>query len=591
MFTGSRTSSELDPRPLWAGLLLVLVADLLVGAFVARTILDYQSLPFDWDEAMHANGGLILALDLRAGDLPAFIRDSYAQAFYPPAFSWLLTPALSVFGPSRVAARMTSLICLELAVVVIYLVGLELDRRRGWIIGLAGALLTLVSLPMLTNAALVMLEIPALLASFFTLWVYLRTGGQRRWSLLAVGVLAGLTFLTKYPYGILVILTLIIVEAVGHITRNGWPAACRSLPAGRWAYLFGPLLVIGIIWFAGPGKIAGYLEYTRLQIPQDWRFGVSDLLFYPQAIALSYSPSLWVAGLLMAGLVSALAHAREEPLRLLLVYFSAGVGLLLVKGQHHNIRFVAPMVPALYLIAGRELIRYLEKRLPALASGLPIKSIGVREGARGKSRRLLPLLLFTFTLIVALAILSGITGAYYRLSLYPVLMRLEYETDPAADELATWLAAMIPPGERRLVMVNNWDQFSGPALEWAFIALQPDPPGRFQDQSVLVLWPQSSSVEAVQATQAAWKAAGVRYVVVFEGSPEGCAPCWQGHYDQLRPQLESLAETRLTLHAWDRDLIGRLRLAQLRPGAGLDAALAAAYHEQAITARVYRYHP
>jgi hypothetical protein len=83
----------------------------------------------------------------------------------------------------------------------------------------------------------------------------------------------------------------------------------------------------------------------------------------------------------------------------------------------------------------------------------------------------------------------------------------------------------------------------------------------------------------------------VRYVVAFEGSPEGCASCWPGYHDLLRPQLELVAETSLMLHAWDQGLLQRLRLGQFRPGPELDAALAEAYREQPITARVYRYHP
>lgn len=160
--------------PAWIGLLIVLLATLLAGAFIFQTIQHYHDLPFDWDEAMHANGGLILALDLRAGDWLAFLRDSYTQAYYPPAFSWLLVPMFLTFGLSPVAARATSLICLGLAVIVIYLMGLALDKRRGWIAGLIGALLTLLSLPLLTNAALVMLEMPALLASLLALLIHMK---------------------------------------------------------------------------------------------------------------------------------------------------------------------------------------------------------------------------------------------------------------------------------------------------------------------------------------------------------------------------------------------------------------------------------
>ncbi len=522
-------------RPAWMGLLITVLAALLTGALIFQTILRYHDLPFDWDEAVHANGGLILALDLRAGDLPAFFRDSYAQAYYPPAFSWLLAPMFLIFGPSRVAARATSLICLLLAVAAIYLVGLTLDKRRGWVAGLIAALLTLFSLPLLTNAALVMLETPALLTSSLALLIYIKAlddGPRTNQFCLLASVLLGFTFLVKYPYGLALALTLVIAEAL-RVVRRSPLALRRPLPLMRWASLFGPLFALIVLWLAGPGKIAGFIAYTRQQIPQDWTLSLADLLFYPQAIALSYSPTPWVAGLLLAGLVSALTHAREERLRLLIIYFVVGIGLLLLEGQHHSIRFAIPFVPALYLVAGRECGRYLGWRPGPLDQEKPSYQ---------------PILVPVLTLITLAAVLFGMNAVFNRLRLYPALMRVEYETDPESARLAAWLAAVIPQDERRVVLVNPWDQFSGPALEWAFLALQPNPLAHFHDQQVGVLWPQSSSIETVQATKAEWDAQGVRYVVVFEGSPEGCGVCWPGYYELLQPQLALVAETSLVLH-------------------------------------------
>ncbi len=449
----------------WA---LVLAADLLVGALVFQAILNYQALLFDWDEAMHANGGLILALDLRAGDWLAFLRDSYAQAFYPPGFSWLLAPMFLLFGPSPLVARATSLICLGLAITVIYLVGLALDKQRGWVAGLIAALLTLFSLPLLTNAALVMLEIPALLASFLALLIYMKAleDGPRTSQLcLLASVLLGFTFLVKYPYGLALALTLAIAEAL-RVVRRPPLTLRRPLPLMRWASLFGPLFAIAGLWFAGPGKIAGFIAYTRQQIPQDWTLSLADLLFYPQAIALSYSPTPWVAGLLLAGLVSALAHAHEERLRLLIIYLAVGLGLLLLEGQHHSIRFAIPFVPALYLAAGHEFGRYLGWR--------PAPSAQERPGHQ-------PILVPLLTLITLVAVLFGTSAVLNRLRLYPTLMRVEYETDPESAQLAAWLATTIPPDERRVVLVNPWDQFSGPMLEWAFLTLPPNSPAHFHN--------------------------------------------------------------------------------------------------------------
>lgn len=218
---------------------------------------------------------------------------------------------------------------------------------------------------------------------------------------------------------------------------------------------------------------------------------------------------------------------------------------------------------------------------------VPFEATEVR--ARGR-----PILTGVAALALGVAGVAGAVGGYHRLITYPAMMRVEYETDAGANALAAWLASNIPEGERRLVMVNNWDQFSGPALEWAFLAFQPGGTGRphdFHDQAIAVLWPQSPSPEAVQAAQAEWDAQRVRYVVVFEGSPEGCGQCWLGYYDLLRPRLAPVAETSLTLHGWDEELLDRLRLGQLVAGPELDQALADGYHDQSITAYLYRYLP
>jgi len=129
-------------------------------------------------------------------------------------------------------------------------------------------------------------------------------------------------------------------------------------------------------------------------------------------------------------------------------------------------------VPGLYVIAGRELGRYLNWRPPLSDQEKPNYP---------------PLLVPLLTLITLTALLLGTSAAVNRLRLYPTLMQVEYETDPDANWLVAWLAAVIPQDERRVMLVNPWDQFSGPVLEWAFMAFQPNSSTHFQDQRVEVL--------------------------------------------------------------------------------------------------------
>ena len=51
---------------------IILLALVLIGAAIAlsQIILQYQAYPFFYDEAIHANGGLALAVELWNGNLP-----------------------------------------------------------------------------------------------------------------------------------------------------------------------------------------------------------------------------------------------------------------------------------------------------------------------------------------------------------------------------------------------------------------------------------------------------------------------------------------------------------------------------------------
>ncbi|MEM8858170.1 MAG: hypothetical protein AAGD96_07610, partial [Chloroflexota bacterium] len=193
--------------------IIILILILVGTAFaLGQIILQYQDYPFFYDEAIHANGGLALAVELWNGNLPGFAEELYSQGFYPPAFSVGKAFAYMLFGSTTVVARGFSLVCLILALLVIFLfsqrlwvdfVGGDIVRggreegrfliisvlRRsfgfhkelsghqhlaGWV-GLVAVLLTLTSLPLLNASTHVMMEAPGLLASFVFLWLYYRT--------------------------------------------------------------------------------------------------------------------------------------------------------------------------------------------------------------------------------------------------------------------------------------------------------------------------------------------------------------------------------------------------------------------------------
>ena len=157
------------------GLIAVVVLDLLVVAFLSRQIVNLSNYPFDSDEALHASRGLELTFDLRRGDIGAFLRHSNQQSVYPPGSSWFEALTFLLFGASTTIARLYSLASLFGATIVMYAIGLELDRRNGWLVGLIAVILTLTGQAVLVGSALAMLELPGLLISLAALLAYLES--------------------------------------------------------------------------------------------------------------------------------------------------------------------------------------------------------------------------------------------------------------------------------------------------------------------------------------------------------------------------------------------------------------------------------
>ncbi len=509
-------------------LIAVVLLDVLMAAFVAQQIVAYRDYPFDWDEAFHANNGLALALDLRAGNLGALISEAYQQGYYPPAFSWLRALAFAIFGASPLVGRMFSLACLCAAAPVIYAVGLELDKRFGWLIGLSAVGLTLTSQAILVESALVMMEAPGLLISFATLWSYLRALNRpsTRW-LMSVSLLMTLTFLTKYSYGLAVMATIGVMEATRVFVRDRPIRPWRAL-AGRWLKLFGPFALALFAWFAKPYKIEAFVAYLMSQPPTVARFSVENLIFYPRSIVLHYAPSPLFALLMLAAVAGAAARWRDERLRLLLFYVAIGILEMTINSQK-NPRFIATFVPAAYVLTGALLAR--------------LASVGREGSLRVRVTRV------TIAAVLTVAVISSVPILTERFAALPSLMEVAYETDPRANDLAAWIVAQVPTGQR-LYLINPWDQFSGPALAWNIAASRPQPNVRLADAPVLWAQLQRTAPNGIENLRQVVRAADVRYVVVLEGGPEG-DPIWSEYARALGNTLALIAQQDIVLEQYD----------------------------------------
>lgn len=520
-----------------------LIVALLIS-MVARTIWVYRDYPFDADEAIHANGALEMALDLRAGDVEAFARTFYQQGFYPPAFSVLKAIGFLVFGPSPLVARAFSLFCLPVGLLMIYLTGRSLDETWGWLIGVIAVLLTLTSQFLLITSGLVMMEVPGLLASFGLLWLYTEalerpTAGR----LTGTGLMLAITFLTKYTYGAAAVATVVLMEASRFLAVRSDSGASdrmtRLRGAGRrWAWLLGPFLLIMVIWFARPYKIAEFWSYATAQ-PAHRSWSLESLLFYPRSIALHHSPSPLFAVIMLVSLFWAVGRWRSPKHRLLLIYFLVGMGEMTLNSPNSP-RFICTFVPAAHLLTGAMIVWCFSR------SG--------RAALRGWWRLLV--LLLVVSLLVSVPVLSE------RYRTYPSLMEVAYETHPKLNELAGWIQSRIPSGERFYV-INFWDQMSPWALSWYFGTHEVAPDLRFSDVSMPSALLKEASPENIASLREEILVSDVRYLVSFEGAPWG-APVWWIYAGEMSDMLRAVDQTTLYVDLYDTG--GWLKRSLLRKG-------------------------
>ena len=523
-----------------AALLVVILLDALVAVLVGQQIVAYRDYPFDTDEAFHANGGLMLAMDLRAGDLGAFVVDSYRQSAYPPAFSWLEAPVFLIAGASPLAARMCSLACLLAAALVMYAIGLELDERFGWLVGLVAAALTLSAQTILAYAAMAMLEVPGLLVSLAALWAYLRaTKRPTSWRLVLVSLLMALTVLTKYPYGTVVVPTILVMEVVRAAlvaaSQRATTRVASTISYKRWLWLFGPLILVMLAWFARPYKIAAFFEYATSQPQQVALFSVENLVYYPRSIALHYAPSPVWALLTLAGALWAIARWRDERLRLFLIYLAIGLLVMTVKLQKHP-RFIATIAPAAHVLTGATLAWLIAKW---------------REG-----RARAPRAMIVAAVALALCIVASVPVLVERFTAFPSLMQIQYQTDPHSSDLADWIAAQVDG--QRFYLVNPWDQFSAAAIEWRRAARDTRPGARFADVFVPSVFLKKAEPENIEELRRAIRSSGARYVVALEGGPEG-EQVWPDYIGAMGDMLEPVAHQEFTVEQWQRDIVQWLK--------------------------------
>jgi hypothetical protein len=419
--------------PRWLLPLALLLLAAVVGWLIYTRVIQPAGM-MGWDQAGHALRGLVLAQEIEDRDGVGLLYDIYRQVYWPPVHTVALAGAFATFGHSIAVARTVSLVLFLFGTAVLYGCGLRMQRSRGAFIGFVAAVLYLTAPALTPYAGQVMLEIPALIAMYFTVWIFFGLDESRApWHYSGLGLAIVLTYLTKLNYGVLLLLVVgleLLIEA------RFRPLALFNR---RMLYLTLAIVIPLALWFAYPPKL--WRTWEAL-INQPFgtvdAFSVEGLLYYPRAlIELSGSPLLFVLFML------ALAYAvwrtpRDRQLRILVLI----VALQFLIGQLHQTkvdRHLFPLLPALYLATGSLLVN-----LPAPA-----------QWSAGRRR------LVSAGLTLMLLIYSGwLFGSNLRpASTIP--------RHAAADEVA----ALVDEGESTLILSTiNLVRPAPPQLDWILAA-------------------------------------------------------------------------------------------------------------------------
>ncbi|MCG3134635.1 MAG: hypothetical protein HMLKMBBP_01949 [Planctomycetes bacterium] len=418
-----------------------------VAVVVGGVAWSLRSVPFDSDEANHANIGLRQWQDLREFRFADFLRHSYRTGQFPFLHGWSLVPFFAAIGQSEFAAR--------IAQVAWYLAGVLAtgaaagrlagdDKRAG---GFAAALFALSPL-LSSHAGLCMLETPGAAATAVALLAFVeaaRYEGPRRWRydvFAAATVLAA--YFVKHNYGIVLFPALLL----GYAARLLFGDDRKRAAAGLLVFTGTVAAVIGA-WYASPAQRAAFKGFltnpaqtvalvedaAAFRIPA---FRTDNFTAYPSLVAVDYHVH-WTVGaavfaLFLAG-VWKLFRTRETagvPAAAVLL----GTWLMLSLGfrEYALSRFIANALPGLWIVAALGAAPLLRK-VPSTPAG---------QGATA-------------------LLLAGAFGAH--VLMLPARMRDDLENDGRwAPVFAAVLEKLPRPAD--VLVVNYTDAVSARTLEW-----------------------------------------------------------------------------------------------------------------------------
>jgi hypothetical protein len=228
----------------------------------------------------------------------------------------------------------------------------------------------------------------------------------------------------------------------------------------------------------------------------------------------------------------AFAHWRDPAARLPLTIVLASWLTILVKRQL-NLRFFLAAVSALFLLVG-----YVAAR-----DGRPLFE---RFKARGAG--------WAFSLLAAVLLVTS--AAYLGASVVslPFLAEVTYEVSDDSTTIQSWITDVVPP-DTPVFLVNGWDHFSTPALNF-LLCTQQWPAWEGPAATAVFLVDPERYPEAVTQFRDDLFAASPSYVVHLDNTPVPDAGGWWAYRAAMAPCMPDdwQASHAFSFRLWDDQL-------------------------------------
>ncbi len=330
--------------------------------------------PLHIDETGHALPAASMAFHLRHGAIGAFVADTERQLVWPFFHPWVLSAFFLAFGVSTQVARVSSLALLTAAVMVTCLLARELSRDaptagqsvpapppvHGFWGGIPSALLMIVTPGFWVHSSRVMIEPLGMLLTASCLLVHAKALRRQSDShFLLVGLLAALTFLTKYNYGIPLVAALVLGIAI---------ARPPVRPTRRQSFtLLGAFAVPIAIWLAYP-LLEKLMALYGFGLNRDEGLsGLRNAFFYPVTVAaeVSWPVTVW----LFLALFLSLHRIRTASVSVSFLYVVLSLAMITAHPNKQT-RYVFTLLPVLYVLAETELRRLAQRWLPSVGRAI-----------------------------------------------------------------------------------------------------------------------------------------------------------------------------------------------------------------------------